>query len=52
MAVAAEDDRTGIRVQSLSPRLYRQLGHQDKQESQQSTITIDAPATPTTPPQE
>ncbi len=33
MAVAAEDDRTGIRVQSLSPRLYRQLGvvmRQDK----------------------
>ncbi|MBE0182425.1 DUF2633 family protein [Klebsiella aerogenes] len=36
--------------------VYSSIGawyhHQDKQESQQSTITIDAPATPTTPPQE
>lgn len=35
--------------------VYSSIGawyhHQDKQESQQSTITIDAPATPTTPAQ-
>ncbi|WP_430992325.1 YfgG family protein [Klebsiella aerogenes] len=36
--------------------VYSSIGawyhHQDKQESQQSTITIDAPAIPTTPAQE